>query len=152
MNNKKFAVFTDNVNRLHHPATFFLTIPWVYVNMFAPEAFGAMVRIAVAFNLRFAVFTGEVFYCPLKFFHKFGGAVIIYFARTYFSAVFLRGRTEFLLAGIKLIFSVREVYFLYCHQIPLRFYPQLLQAPPKRHDPVSKERGLREYISLALPA
>ncbi len=71
MDNIKFAVFTGNVNGFHHPATFLSPVARINIDVPAPETFRTMIGVAVAFDFCSTIFANEIFYCPLKFFHRF---------------------------------------------------------------------------------
>ena len=51
---------------LHHSVTGLGSIPWIYIYMLAPQAFGAVVCIACSSYRGAAFFAGEVFFLSGK--------------------------------------------------------------------------------------
>ena len=54
----------------HHSAAPLGAVAGVYIYMLAPQAFGAMVCVAVAFHLPAAIFAHKVLFCFYKLFHE----------------------------------------------------------------------------------
>ena len=64
------ARFCFNAYGLHKPAAPFGAVARGYIHMLAPEACGAVVRVAVTNHIRTTVLSSEVFYSSSKILHK----------------------------------------------------------------------------------
>jgi hypothetical protein len=69
MDNYEFIAGCFDADGLHHAAAFAGAIAGRYIDITRPQAFRAMIRIAVAANQFAAIFAGKVFDCASEFFH-----------------------------------------------------------------------------------
>ena len=67
MNDIVFGAFAFNGNGLHQPATYIRSISRTVIDMLAPEALWAVIRVAIAFYGSEAMLTYKVFFSTLKF-------------------------------------------------------------------------------------
>jgi len=67
-----FAAFDGKAHRLHQAATVFGAVAWIYIDVLAPEAFGAVVGVAIALHGKATIFAGKIFNVPLEFFVHLG--------------------------------------------------------------------------------
>jgi len=66
------AAFDGKPHRLHQTATALGAIAWIYIDVLAPEAFGAVIGIAIALHGDATIPAGKIFNVPLKFFVHLG--------------------------------------------------------------------------------
>jgi hypothetical protein len=63
------AVFFPQADWFHKSMALVSAVAGIIIHVLAPQALGTMISIAVAFNLKAAVFADEVFNCPLELLH-----------------------------------------------------------------------------------
>ncbi len=66
MQNAKFACRAFHTHRLHHAAAFFSPIPWLFIDMLAPQTLRAMISVPGAFHFCAAFSADEILCSPLK--------------------------------------------------------------------------------------
>ena len=66
------AAFDGKSHWLHQAATVFGAIAWVYIDVLAPEAFGAVVGVAIALHGKATISASKIFNVPLEFFVHLG--------------------------------------------------------------------------------
>ena len=68
MSDKIIITFLQNAHRCHQTTAFFLPIARIHIQMFAPQAFWAMISKTIAFYLRIALFASKILNFSLKMF------------------------------------------------------------------------------------
>ena len=66
------AAFDGKPHRLHQTATALGAIAWIYIDVLAPETFGAVIGIAIALHGDATIPASKIFNVPLKFFVHLG--------------------------------------------------------------------------------
>ena len=66
------TAFDGKSHRLHQTATVLSAVAWVYIDVLAPEAFRAVIGVAIALRVKATISTGEIFNVPLEFFVHLG--------------------------------------------------------------------------------
>ncbi len=83
------ALFQLNPDRLHKPAALSQPVARIHINMLAPKAFGAVIGVAIALNLKSAFGANKVFSFSLKLFmfHRMFHNSALGRSRTYINAL-----------------------------------------------------------------
>ena len=72
VNEDIIAAFAGKSHRLHQAATAFGAVAWVDIDVLAPEAFGAVVGVAIALHGKATISASKIFNVPLEFFVHLG--------------------------------------------------------------------------------
>ena len=71
MENNVLPVFVFHFNRFHKALALGPSVAGIYVNVLAPEAFGAVIGVAAPLYKKTALFTSEILPGALEFFRRF---------------------------------------------------------------------------------